>query len=353
MPIQTKGYANPDATSPFATHSFQRRDPGPSDVSIAIEFCGICHSDIHTARSEWGEAFYPCVPGHEIVGTVTAIGQEVIGFKEGQRVGVGCMVDSCRQCKTCKEGDEQHCERGQTCWTYNTQITKPQPGEDSYTKGGYADHIVVDEKFVLRIPENLDPAAAAPLLCAGVTTFSPLNHLAVKPGDKVGVLGLGGLGHMAVKLAASMGAEVTVLSRSPHKKEDAQSLGAKSFCLTTSASECEGLAGTLDCIIDTVSAPHDLDQAASFLKKDGTLVLVGASDKPLEFNAFSMIAGRKKIMGSLIGGIPETQKMLDHCGKHGIVSEIEVITPSQINEAYERMLKSDVKYRFVIDCSKM
>jgi len=352
MPLATKSYANQNKAAAFGPHSFQRRDPGPNDVAISIEFCGICHSDIHTARGEWGEVSYPCVPGHEIIGTVHGAGENVTKFTVGQRVGVGCMVGSCGTCQSCKDGDEQHCDSGQTCWTYNSPVLAPQTEEDPYTKGGYSDHIVVDQSFVLSVPENLDPAAAAPLLCAGITTFSPLRRLGIGKGSKVGVLGLGGLGHMAVKLAASMGAEVTVLSRSPQKKTDAKMLGASQFCLTTSSEECTGLAGTLDCIIDTVSAPHDLDQAASFLKKDGTLVLVGASDKPLEFGAFSVIGGRKKIMGSLIGGIAETQEMLDHCGRHAITSEIEVISPAEINTAYERMLKSDVKYRFVIDCSK-
>ncbi len=353
MPHQTKSYANQDADSPFAPHSFTRRDPGPNDVAISIEYCGICHSDIHTARSEWGKAYYPCVPGHEIIGTVESVGADVSRFQRGQRVGVGCMVDSCGSCSSCNAGDEQHCDLGKTCWTYNTALENPKQGEDTYTKGGYSNYIVTDQKFVLDVPKNIDPAAAAPLLCAGVTTYSPLKRLGITKGHKVGVLGLGGLGHMAVKLAASMGAEVTVLSRSPQKKSDATKLGASNFCLTTSSDECSKISGTLDCIIDTVSAPHDLDQAGSFLKKEGTLVLVGASDKPLEFNAFSVIAGRKKVMGSLIGGVAETQEMLDHCGKHGIVSEVEVISPDQINQAYERMLKSDVKYRFVIDCSKL
>ncbi|NCN27288.1 NAD(P)-dependent alcohol dehydrogenase [bacterium] len=344
--MQAKGYANPSAEKPFAPYSFERKAPGPNEVAIDIAFCGICHSDIHTARSEWGPALYPCVPGHEIVGHVQAVGSKVTKFKAGDKVGVGCMVNSCGTCGSCKENLEQFCEKGFT-GTYNS----PLPDGD-YTKGGYSNHVVVDQGFVLSVPDNLDLAATAPLLCAGITTYSPLRHVGVGKGDKVAILGLGGLGHMGVKIAASFGAEVTVLSRSENKRGDAEKLGANNFVITNNPDEVAKYVGYFDYILDTVSAPHDLGQAMSLLKRQGTLILVGASDKPLEVPAFGLIFGRKKMMGSLIGGIAETQEMLDHCGKHNIVSDIEMIDPEQINEAYERTLKSDVKYRFVIDCKK-
>ena len=342
--MKTKAYANYSAEKPLVPYTFERREPGPQDVAINIEFCGICHSDIHTARSEWGPTQYPCVPGHEIVGRVHAVGANVKKFKVGDTVGVGCMVDSCQHCANCEEGLEQYCLNGFT-GTYNSS-TK----DGSYTKGGYSNFIVVNEHFVLNIPKNLDLAATAPLLCAGITTFSPMRHVGVKRGDKIGILGLGGLGHMGVKLAASFGAEVTVLSHSPHKREDAKRLGAHNFVLTSDSEAAQKYSGYFHYILDTVSAKHDIGQALSFLKRDGTLMLVGASEKPLDLSTFSLIMGRKKIMGSLIGGIPETQEMLDHCGKHGIMSDIEMIPAEKINVAYERTLKSDVKYRFVIDC---
>lgn len=345
--MDTKAYANHAADKPFVPYNFVRRAPGPDDVAINIQYCGICHSDIHTARSEWGPAFYPCVPGHEIVGTVQAIGNQVTKFKVGQTVGVGCLVDSCGSCGSCNHGLEQYCENGWT-GTYNSQLP-----DGDYTKGGYSSHIVVDQGFVLSIPENLDPAAAAPLLCAGITTYSPLRFLGVKEGHRVAVLGLGGLGHMGVKLAASFGAEVTVLSRSKHKQADAERLGASKFLLTSDSTAVEKHMGYFDVILDTVSAPHDLGQALSMLKREGTLILVGASERPLDLAPFPLIFARRKIMGSLIGGLPETQEMLNHCGKHNIVSDIELISPDKINEAYERVLKSDVKYRFVIDCTKL
>lgn len=343
----TKAFANHAADKPFVPYTFERRSPREDDVAIDIEFCGICHSDIHTARSEWGPTPYPCVPGHEIVGRVSAVGTKVNIFKVGDKVGVGCLVDSCRACASCKEGLEQYCEVG-FVGTYGS--TTP---DGDYTKGGYSNHIVVDQRFVLKIPDNLDFAATAPLLCAGITTYSPLRHVGVGKGDKVAILGLGGLGHMGVKLAASFGADVTVLSRSPSKRKDAEKLGAHNFVLTTNESEVSRCARHFDYILDTVSAPHDIDQALGMLKRDGTLILVGASDKPLQLSAFSLILRRHKFMGSLIGGIPETQEMLDHCGKHNIVSDIEMIKPSQINEAFERTIKSDVKYRFVIDCKEL
>jgi uncharacterized zinc-type alcohol dehydrogenase-like protein len=345
--MKTKAYANHSAKEKFVPYSFERRSPGPSDVAIDIEFCGICHSDIHTARSEWGPAHYPCVPGHEIVGRVKHVGAQVKKFKEGDTVGVGCLVNSCGGCASCKEGLEQFCEVGFT-GTYDSE-TK----DGDYTKGGYSSHIVVDERFVLSIPKNLNLAATAPLLCAGITTYSPLKHVGVKKGDRVAILGLGGLGHMGVKLAASFGCEVTVLSRSENKRADAKKLGAHEFVLTTDAKTVEKHAKYFDFILDTVSAPHDLAQALGMIKRDGTLILVGASERPLDLPVFPLILSRRKMMGSLIGGISQTQEMLDHCGKHNIVSDIELIGPEKINEAFERTVKSDVKYRFVIDCKKL
>ncbi len=345
--MKAKAYANHAADKPFVPYSFDRREPGSEDVAIDIEFCGICHSDIHTARSEWGPTPYPCVPGHEIVGRVQKVGSAVKKFKVGDAVGVGCMVDSCKSCSSCDEGLEQYCEKGMV-GTYGS------PTKDGdYTKGGYSSHIVVNQRFVLSIPKNLDLAATAPLLCAGITTYSPLKHVGVKKGDRVGVLGLGGLGHMGVKIAASFGAEVTVLSRSPGKQADAKKLGAHNFILTTDSGAVAKHAGYFDYILDTVSAPHDLAQAFGMIKREGTLILVGASEKPLLLPAFPLIMKRRKMMGSLIGGLPETQEMLDHCGKHGIVSDIELINPEKINEAFDRTVKSDVKYRFVIDCKQL
>ena len=345
--MKTKAYANRSAEGKFEPYSFERREPRPEDVAIDIHFCGICHSDIHTARSEWGQAFYPCVPGHEIVGVVTAVGSKVSRFKVGDRVGVGCMVDSCRTCASCNEGLEQYCENGFT-GTYNASTP-----DGDYTKGGYSNYIVVDQRFVLRLPENLDLASSAPLLCAGITTYSPLRHVGVGQGDRVAIMGLGGLGHMGVKLAASFGAEVTVLSRSPHKRADAEKLGAHHFVLTTDEEQVNQHREHFDYILDTVSAKHDLALPLEMLKRDGTLILVGASPDALDLDAFSVIFRRRKVIGSLIGGIPETQEMLDHCGRHGIVSDVELISPAEIDRAYERTLKSDVKYRFVMDCSKM
>lgn len=347
--MKTQAFANHAAEKPFVPYTFERRNPGPQDVAIDIEYCGICHSDIHTARSEWGPAKYPCVPGHEIVGRVRSVGHDVVRFKAGDIVGVGCMVDSCRECSSCQEGLEQYCEKGMV-GTYNSPYSKEDGG---YTKGGYSNHIVVDERYVLRIPENLNLAAVAPLLCAGITTYSPLRHVGLKKGDRIAILGLGGLGHMGVKLAASFGAEVTVLSRSAGKQADAKKLGAHDFILTTDKEAVAQKANYFDYILDTVSAPHDLNQAFSMIKREGTLILVGASDKPIPFMPFGIIMNRRRMLGSLIGGIPETQEMLDHCGQHNIVSEIELIHPEKINEAYERTIKSDVKYRFVIDCKKI
>lgn len=345
--MQTKAFANTSAQAPFAPYQFARREPGPNDVAIDIAFCGICHSDIHTARGEWGPAHYPCVPGHEIVGHVSKVGAAVQKFKAGDIVGVGCMVDSCRECAPCKEGLQQYCEKGMT-GTYNSSSK-----DGGYTKGGYSKNITVDQGYVLNVPKNLDLAAAAPLLCAGITTYSPMRHVGVGKGDRVAILGLGGLGHMGVKIAASFGAEVTVLSRSANKRGDAKKLGAQNFVLTSDEADVAKYDGYFDYVLDTVSAPHDLGQALGMIKRDGTLILVGASERPLELPTFGLIMDRRKIMGSLIGGIPETQEMLDHCGKHNIVSDIELIAPEYINTAFERTVASDVKYRFVIDCAKM
>jgi len=345
--LSTHGYAAFDATSPLRPHTFDRREPREHDVQLDILFCGVCHSDLHTVRSEWGKTPYPLVPGHEIVGTVAKVGKAVTRHKVGDRVGVGCMVDSCRECKACREGLEQFCEKGATM-TY--------AGADAdfgYTQGGYSTRIVVEERFVVKVPENLAPERAAPLLCAGITTFSPLRHWNVGKGSKVAILGLGGLGHMGVKLAAAMGAEVTLLSSSAKKREDAQRLGAHDFVVHSDDAALRSQSGRFDFILDTVSAQHDLGRFLPLLARDGALVLVGAPEKPLSVPAFSIIPKRRTLAGSLIGGIPETQEMLDFCSKHSLAADVEVIAPAQINDAYERMLKSDVRYRFVIDAQKL
>lgn len=346
--MQVKAYAAQSATSPLAPWQLDRRDPGPKDVRLRIDYCGICHSDIHFARNEWEFTQYPAVPGHEIVGCVEAVGADVAAYKEGDRVAVGCFVQSCRTCASCQDDLENYCENGYTGTYGSTQADGVTP-----TYGGYSTHIVVDEHFVLRVPEGLDPAGTAPLLCAGITTYSPLRHVGVGPGMKVAVMGLGGLGHMGVKLAASFGAEVTMLSRSPEKQADAERLGAHDFVLTRDEGAYEPLAGRFDVILDTISAVHDVNQPIMSLKRDGTLIMVGASPTPHAVAGFPLIMGRKKILGSLVGGIAETQEMLDHCAEHAIVSDIELIAPDQINEAYERAVAGDVKYRFVIDCSKL
>jgi uncharacterized zinc-type alcohol dehydrogenase-like protein len=341
------GYAAQEATTPLAPFTFERRDPGPRDVQIEIQYCGVCHSDLHTARNEWQNTLYPCVPGHEIVGRVTKVGGEVRKFKEGDLAGVGCMVDSCRECSNCREGLEQYCDRG-FVGTYN--------GEDKdtgYTFGGYSSHIVVDQDFVLRIPENLDLAAVAPLLCAGITTYSPLRHWKVGPGQKVGVVGLGGLGHMGVKLAHAMGAHVVLFTTSPSKVEDAKQLGADEVVISKNPDEMAKHVESFDFILDTVAGDHDVNAYLNLLKRDGTLTQVGAPEKPLSVAAFSVIWKRRNFSGSLIGGIAETQEMLDFCAEHGITSEIELIPIQKVNEAYERMLRSDVKYRFVIDMASL
>ncbi|MEU0334739.1 NAD(P)-dependent alcohol dehydrogenase [Streptomyces sp. NPDC006193] len=336
-------YAAPAAKAPLERTTIERRAVGESDVLIDIKFAGICHSDIHQVREGWGEAIFPMVPGHEIAGVVTEVGPGVTKFRVGDRVGVGCMVDSCRECENCLRGEEQYCLKGMV-GTYNAV---GRDGEPTY--GGYSEKIVVDENYVVRIPDGLSLDVAAPLLCAGITTYSPLRHWNAGPGKKVAVVGLGGLGHMAVKLAHAMGAEVTVLSQSLRKKDDGLKLGADHYHATSDPKTFEELAGTFDLIVSTVSAPMDFGALLSLLKVDGALVNVGAPEEPVSLNLFSVISGRKTLAGSAIGGIRETQEMLDFCAEHGIGAEIELISAAEINEAYERVLASDVRYRFVID----
>lgn len=345
--LKVSGYAAQSATTPLSFYSFSRRDPGPRDVLIEILYCGVCHTDLHFARNEWGNALYPCVPGHEIVGRVTAVGDAVTRFKTGDMAAVGCLVGSCRTCPRCEAGLEQYCDAG-FVGTYNGV-----DAEFGHTFGGYSSHIVVDQHFVLRVPENLDPAGVAPLLCAGVTTYSPLRHWKIGPGMKVGVAGLGGLGHMGVKLAASMGARVAVLTTSAGKADDAQRLGAQEVIVTRDPEAFAQHASSFDFILDTIAAPHDINAYLNLLKPDATMVQVGLPDKPLPLNVGVLIFRRRNFAGSLIGGIAETQEMLDYCASKGIVSDIEIIKIDQINEAYERMLKSDVKYRFVIDMASL
>ncbi len=344
MTTTAKSYAAANATSPLAPWSFERRDVGPTDVAINIAYCGVCHSDIHQARDEWGGAVFPMVPGHEIVGHVTAVGANVKKFKVGDVVGVGCLVDSCQRCPSCADGVEQYCENGFT-GTYNAT---EQDGK-TLTYGGYSDHVVVKENFVVSVPANLPLHAVAPLLCAGITTYSPLRHWKVGKGQKVGIVGLGGLGHMGVKFAAAFGADTYVITTSPSKKDDALKLGAKDIVVSKDADAMASHAGSFDFILSTISAQYDVGAYLNLLKRDGTMVVVGAPDKPNEISMFSVIMGRKTLAGSLIGGIAETQEMLDFCGKHNIVSEVEMIPVQDINKAYDRMLKSDVRYRFVID----
>ena len=345
----TKAYAAHSATSPLAPFSFERRDPGPADVQIDILFCGVCHSDLHTVRSEWGGTTFPCVPGHEIVGRVVKAGRDVKKFREGDLAAVGCMVDSCRACENCRENFEQFCDNPGPVFTYNSK--DKQTGGITY--GGYSKSIVVDQDFVLRISGKLDLAATAPLLCAGITTYSPLRHWKVGQGQKVGVVGLGGLGHMGVKFANAFGAHVVLFTTSPNKTADAKKLGAHEVIISKDEDEMKKHEKTFDFILDTVSAQHDLNAYLSLLKRDGTLTLVGASPDPLPVDAFSLIHRRRRLAGSLIGGIAETQEMLGYCAERGITCDIEMIPIDQINEAYERMLKSDVKYRFVIDMASL
>jgi uncharacterized zinc-type alcohol dehydrogenase-like protein len=345
--LTVNAYAATSPTAPLAPTTIQRRDLGPHDVLIEIKYAGICHSDIHTARGDWGPVTYPLVTGHEIAGIVTTVGPEVTKHTVGDRVGVGCMVDSCGQCRYCQSGQQQFCLKG-NIGTYAAT------GKDSQlTQGGYCTHIVVTQDFVLHIPDGLDLDVAAPLLCAGITTYSPLNRWGAGPGKKVAVVGLGGLGHMGVQIAHAMGAEVTVLSQSLKKQEDGLRLGADQYCATSNPETFEKLAGSFDLVLNTVSAAIDVDAYLSLLAVDGALVNVGAPPEPLSVNVFSLIMGRRSFAGSMIGGIRETQEMLDFCAAHHLGAEIEVIAADQINEAYERVLASDVRYRFVIDTSTL
>lgn len=346
--IATKAYAAQSATSPLGPYSFERREVGPHDVRIDILYCGVCHSDLHQIRDEWGGSIFPMVPGHEIVGRIAAVGEHVKKFAVGDLAGIGCFVDSCRTCPTCLSGEEQYCEKGNSP-TYNGY----QQDQKTPTYGGYSTSIVTDEAYTLKISPKLDLAAVAPLLCAGITTYSPLRYLGVGKGQKIGVLGLGGLGHMAVKFAASFGAEVTMLSTSLSKEADAKRLGAHRFALINDAAQMKSLRNYFDVIIDTVSADHSYPSFLKLLNTNGTLVIVGIPSNPSTLPALSLIPQRKKIMGSMIGGIRETQEMLDYCADHHITSDIELIPIQEINEAYERMLKGDVRYRFVIDISSL
>jgi uncharacterized zinc-type alcohol dehydrogenase-like protein len=346
--LKTPAYAAASAKSPLAPYSIERRQPGPYDVLIDILYCGVCHSDIHQARGEWGQSSFPMVPGHEIVGRVKQVGERVGKFKVGDLAGVGCFVDSCRECDPCRRGLEQFCEKG-AAFTYNsTEMDRRTP-----TYGGYSTQIVVAERFSLEIPAGLDPAGAAPLLCAGITTYSPLRQWNCKKGDRVAVVGLGGLGHMAVKLAASMGAEVTVLSTSRSKEADARRLGAQAFEITKDEATFTKLANRFDLIIDTVSAPHDYNRYLGILRPQGAMVIVGVPPEPTPVAAFSLVVGNKRLAGSMIGGIAETQEMLDYCARNKIVSDIEIIPVQKINQAYERTIRGDVRYRFVIDIGSL
>jgi len=347
MTISTFGYAAHSAKDELVPFSFERREPRPEDVLIDILYCGICHSDIHSVRNEWGGAQYPFVPGHEIVGRVKTVGNKVSKFKVGDLVGVGCLVDSCRHCESCNDGLEQYCNNGFT-GTYG--------GEDKIggtphkrTFGGYSDKITVDERFVLRIPENLDPAAATPLLCAGITTYSPLKHWKVGAGQKVGIIGLGGLGHMGVKLAHAMGASVVMITTSPEKGKDAKRLGADEVLISKDANAMQAAQNSFDFLLNTIPVGHDVDPYLALLKRDGTMVIVGSVEPLTKVNGVNLIFRRRAMAGSLIGGLPETQEMLDFCGKHNIVCDIEKIAMKDVNSAYERTVNGDVKYRFVID----
>jgi len=346
--LRVAGYAAPAVKAPLRPFTFDRRAPGPKDVLIDILYCGVCHSDIHQARDEWGGSIFPMVPGHEIVGKVAEVGDQVRKWKVGDTVGVGCFVDSDRKCEACRAGEEQYCETGMTP-TYNGY----ERDGKTPTYGGYSTRITVDENYVLRIPEGIPLDGAAPLLCAGITTYSPLRHFGVKSGDKVGVVGLGGLGHMGVKLAKAMGANVTVLSHSPGKREDSLRLGADDFLATDDPTIFEKNAGRFDFILDTVSAKHDYNAYLGLLRRDGTMVLVGAPDEPTPLDAFPLLTKRRRLAGSAIGGIRETQEMLDFCARHGIASDVEVIPIQKINEAWDRTVRSDVRYRFVIDIASL
>ena len=348
MSYQVKSYAAHSATGRLGLFNFERRSPRPDDVVIEILYCGVCHSDLHTARNDWGWTKYPMVPGHEIIGRVVEVGPQVTRFKAGDRVGVGCMVDSCQHCAPCNKGWEQYCENGAT-YTYNGT----DPVDASRTHGGYSEKVVVKQDFVLKVPDSLDLAGAAPLLCAGITTYSPLRHWKVGSGSKVAVVGLGGLGHMGLKLAKAMGAEVMLFSRSSGKELDARRLGADHIVISSDAAQMAAVAGRFDLVIDTVPYVHDVNPYVATLAAGGTVVMVGYLG-PLEaFNTGPLVFSRKALAGSLIGGVAETQEMLDFCGQHGITSDIEIIRIQDINEAYERLLKADVKYRFVIDLASL
>ncbi len=345
--IPSRGYAAQHAKAPLGPFQFERRDPGPHDVELEIKYCGVCHSDIHQVRDEWGGSIFPMVPGHEITGIVTRVGSEVKRFKKGDLAAVGVMVDSCRECRNCKGGLEQYCEKGMV-GTYNAREWN---GDVTY--GGYSNNIVTDEHWVYHLSPKLDLAAAAPLLCAGITTYSPLRHWGVGPGKKVGVVGLGGLGHMGLKFAHALGAYVVQFTTSAGKEEDAKRLGADEVVLSKDPDAMAKHAGSFDFILDTVSAPHDINTYLNLLALDGALVLVGLPETPIPVSAFSLVTNRRSLAGSMIGSVKETQEMLDFCAEHNIVSDIEVIPIQKINEAYERVLKSDVKYRFVIDLASL
>jgi uncharacterized zinc-type alcohol dehydrogenase-like protein len=345
--IAAKGYAAPQANHLLEPFKFERREVGPHDVLIEILYCGVCHSDLHKVRDEWGNCIFPMVPGHEIVGKITNIGEHVTRFKIGDTVGVGCFVDSCRHCSSCADGLEQYCEN-RVVYTYNSLDNEGQP-----TYGGYSNQIVVDENYTLRISAAENLAGVAPLLCAGITTYSPLMQWKIGKGHKVGVLGLGGLGHMGVKLAVSLGAEVTILSTSPSKKADAEKLGAHNFVVTSDPEQVKVATNSLDFILNTISAPHEYDFYLKMLKRDGTMILLGIPPEAPRLSAFNLIPKRRRIAGSMIGGIAETQEMLDYCAAHNITSDVEVINIDYIDQAYERMLRGDVRYRFVIDMASL
>jgi uncharacterized zinc-type alcohol dehydrogenase-like protein len=347
MPF-TSSFAAQSATSPLAQHQIDRRAVGPQDVQIAIDYCGVCHTDIHQSKNDWGASNYPIVPGHEIVGKVTALGSEVTHLKLGQAVAVGCFVDSCHTCSSCKADLEQYCLNGFTA-TYNSATKDP----GGFTYGGYSKSIVVDQHFVLTLPNGLDPAGAAPLLCAGITTYSPLRHWDIKPGMTVGIIGLGGLGHMGVKLSHAMGAKTVMITTSKNKAADAMKLGADAVLISTDAAAMQAMGNQFDFLLNTIPVPHDFNHYMPLLKVDGTMCIVGSVGPTAELNTGPLIFGRKSVAGSLVGGIKETQEMLEFCAKHNIVSEIELIKMAEINQAYERMLKSDVKYRFVIDMNSL
>lgn len=344
---QARAYAAAKPKAPLAPFALDRREPGPKDVVIEIAYCGVCHSDVHQARDEWGGGIFPMVPGHEIVGHIIQVGAQAKKFKLGDAAGVGCMIDSCRTCEACRADSENYCEKGA-----NMTYSGHEKDGKTVTQGGYSTHIVVNEDFVLRLPKNLELSKVAPLLCAGVTTYSPLRHWQVKAGQRVGVVGLGGLGHVAVKLAVSMGAHVVVFSHSAHKKDDAKQLGAHEFIVTKDAAALQKAQGGFHFILDTVSAPHDLNAYLSLLRLEGAMVLVGLPTEPPKIEPGSLIFKRRTLAGSLIGGIKQTQEVLDYCGQHNITADVELVAIKDINESFERMVKGDVKYRFVIDMKK-